>query len=89
MFKKPKITASTRITKSAKAEVELKADGDKLSVQVEQIGECSPQLYLRRERRYGSSDSIFLNFKTLEEMNQFADYIQDTVAAVAEQRAKL
>lgn len=87
--KQPKITSSIRITKTAKAEVELKADGNKLYVQVEQIGECSPTLYLRRERTYGSSDSIILSFKDLMEMVKFHDYLGDVINKTAEQRAKL
>lgn len=91
MFKAklPKINTQTKVIKTAKADVELKADGNKLYTQVEQIAECSPQLYVRRERSYGSSDSIILTFKDLGEMEKFADYIGELVDKVREQRALL
>lgn len=86
--KKPKISAESRVIKTAKAEIKFKMGRGTRTVQVEQIADCEPTLWLSSsDGSYGTS--TMLHFKDLNELVDFTITLNQLVDAVRAKQVEM
>lgn len=89
--RKPKssIVAETRVTKTARAShYNVQFSRGKATVQVEQVGDCEPTLWIAKPEN-SFSTSTMLSFKDLNQMSEFVATVNELIATVRTKQVEM
>lgn len=84
-MRKPKIKSSAKTRESVDVRVSgVKLHDEKLDIHCDLTNGSRPDVYFLRTRQYGSSDSLYLNFKDTDNVREVGNYLLEIADEVDE-----